>query len=182
MTLTAAGLLHWKRSPRNRRAPIPLLPSRDRFSSASRSVRFRIEIGPVPHRDRFSSGSRPVRLRLGLLRRREQEAVGGNAVRGSPATDPDPVPPESGRTHRPAAALRAKPPTEPPRSAASPPRPRARGGPREQPHAPRPKSTPAGRNTPSLFPQAPRELPPRQETRLSANRTRCRTRPISANR
>ena len=56
MTLTAAGLLHWKRSPRNRRAPIPLLPSRDRFSSASRSVRFRIEIGSVPARDRFGSG------------------------------------------------------------------------------------------------------------------------------
>ena len=48
MTLTAAGLLHWKRSPRNRRAPIPLLPSRDRFSSASRSVQFWLETGSAP--------------------------------------------------------------------------------------------------------------------------------------
>ena len=38
--------------------------SRDRSYSASRSVVFRVEIGPVPRRDRSSSASRSVRFRI----------------------------------------------------------------------------------------------------------------------
>ena len=43
-------------------ASVPPRPlRRDRSSSASRSGRFRIEIGPVPHRDRFTSAPRSGR-------------------------------------------------------------------------------------------------------------------------
>ena len=46
-------------------APCSLRPRRrDRSSSAPRSVRFRLEIGPVPARDRSGSAPRSVRFRL----------------------------------------------------------------------------------------------------------------------
>ncbi|PZU34958.1 MAG: hypothetical protein DI576_02675 [Actinomyces sp.] len=37
------------------RVEIGPVPRRDRSGSASRSVRFRVEIGPVPRRDRFTA-------------------------------------------------------------------------------------------------------------------------------
>ena len=40
-------------------AEIGSVPRRDRFSSAPRSVRFRLEIGPVPPRDRSAASSAP---------------------------------------------------------------------------------------------------------------------------
>ena len=50
---------------------------RDRFSSASRSVRFRVEIGPVPRRDRFDGGApggrgREVGISVRVRRRRRR--------------------------------------------------------------------------------------------------------------
>ena len=71
--MTGSGAVGEASSAR-RRSPSPLteigrIPRRDRFTSASRSVRFRLEIGRVPRRDRseapvcYRPGTRRVLLR-----------------------------------------------------------------------------------------------------------------------
>ncbi|PZU33947.1 MAG: hypothetical protein DI576_05765 [Actinomyces sp.] len=45
-------------------AEIGRVPRRDRFTSGSRSVEFRIEIGSLPRRDRSSSAPRSVHFRV----------------------------------------------------------------------------------------------------------------------
>ena len=76
-----SGRSHSERSSATPLAEIGRVPRRDRFTSGSRSVEFRVEIGSLPARDR--SGSAPRSVQAGGRGRCSPPATGTHAPPGT---------------------------------------------------------------------------------------------------